>query len=103
MEAGQWELANGTLLKVGLVDTVATVGSRVSNVWKAIDFNLPFSAAPVVVSQVQTEHDAAWVKTCQRNASSSGFEVASEPAGSQTTAHGSERVGWLAIEAGTRN
>jgi hypothetical protein len=54
LEAGRWELADGTLLEVGLLDTAATVGGRISNQWEAVSLGRPFSSVPVVVSQVQT-------------------------------------------------
>jgi hypothetical protein len=51
------------------------------------------------MSQVQTENDPHWVKTRQRNTTATGFEVALEEE-DETSAHGSETIGWLAIEAG---
>ncbi|MCP4593679.1 MAG: hypothetical protein GY842_23330, partial [bacterium] len=100
LEAGSWQLADGTLLDVGTLNTNATVGKQVTNQWVHVDLNLPFSAAPVVVSQVQTNNDTHWVKTRQQNVVASGFDVALEEDDGQTAAHGSETVGWLAIEAG---
>ena len=100
LEAGQWELPGGTLLEVGTLDTAATVGRRIANRWERVNLSLPFSSAPVVVSQVQTQNDAHWVKTRQRNATAVGFQVALEEEESKTTPHSSETIGWLAIEAG---
>jgi serralysin len=103
LEAGQWELPDGTLLEVGTLDTAATVGRRVPNRWERVSFSLPFSSAPVVVSQVQTQNDAHWVKTRQRNATATGFQVALEEDERKRTPHGGETIGWLAIEAGRGN
>lgn len=89
--AGQWYLDDGAYLEVG---TVAT------DLWKAVSFAGAFTSAPVVVSQVQTNRDVHWVKTRQRNATVSGFEVRLEEDDAQTAPHGVEKVGWLAIEPG---
>jgi RHS repeat-associated protein len=100
LEAGSWQLPDGTLLEAGKVDTSATVGKNVSNVWEQVSFHQLHSAAPAVVSQVQTENDPHWVKTRQQNTTATGFEVALEEEENETSAHGSETIGWLAIEAG---
>ncbi len=100
LEAGQWELPDGITLEVGLVDTAATVGKQISNQWESINFGSTFSTAPVVISQVQGENDSHWVKTRQRNTTTSGFNMAMEEEESKTTPHGTETVGWLAVEPG---
>jgi serralysin len=100
LEAGQWELSNGTRVEAGRVDTAATVGNRISNQWQAVSFDTPFPTTPVVISQVQGENDPHWVKTRQRNITTTGFDVAMEEEESKTTAHGPETVGWLSIEPG---
>lgn len=113
LEAGSWTLADGTRLEVGTLDTQATVGRSVSNVWEHITFSPAFPSAPVVVSQVQTENDtltapypppgpqdATWLKTRQRNVASGGFDVALEVADNHTTIPIAETIGWLAIEPG---
>ena len=100
MEAGSWELDDGTRLEVGTADTAATVVYGVSNVWQKITFASPFSAAPVIFSQVQGAYDPHWVKTRQRNPGPAGFEVAMEEEEKKTSPHGPETIGWMAIEAG---
>jgi RHS repeat-associated protein/uncharacterized repeat protein (TIGR01451 family) len=100
LEAGAYELEDGTRLEVGTVETDATVGMGVSNRWEAVSFVTSFGATPVILSQVQTERDAHWVKTRQRSASAAGFQVALEEEEAKTTPHGVERIGWLAIESG---
>jgi hypothetical protein len=101
LEAGSWELADGTRLEVGKLDTMATVGRRVSNQWAQVTFDASFAAAPVVLSQVQTNNDPEWVKTRQHAVAASGFQVALEEAEVMTQPHSMEEViGWLAIEAG---
>ena len=100
LEAGRWELPDGTLLEVGKTTTSAAVGNQFLNEWEQVDFSLPFSAPPIVVSQVQTENDPHWVKTRQRDTTATGFRVALEEEEDETTSHGSETVGWLATEPG---
>ena len=97
LEAGTWEVAGGKRLEVGKVSTNATVGGRVSNVWAQVTFSETFSSAPVVLSQVQSNDDSHWVKTRQRNPTTTGFQVAMEEEEAKTTAHGTETIGWLAI------
>ena len=80
-----------------IVDT--RIGSRRSNVWAGVTFSETFSSAPVVLSQVQTNDDPHWVKTRQRNASATGFQVALEEEEASTTAHGTDTIGWLATLA----
>jgi hypothetical protein len=109
LEAGSWEVAGGVCLEVGTVSTNATVGAWVSNQWKAVTFPGDLTAAPVVLSQVQTNNDTHWVKTRQQNITASGFEVALEEEEAKKTIHGEggtacclqcRIIGWLAIEAG---
>jgi serralysin len=65
---------------------------------------LPFTSAPVVLSQLQTNNDAEWVKTRQKSVTATGFDVALEEAEDRGP-HGSARqgrvIGWLAIMTGT--
>ena len=105
LEAGNWELADGTRLQVGKMNTDATVGNSLpSSTWADVTFSgaLPFTSAPVVLSQVQTNNDTEWVKTRQQNVTAAGFDVALEEAEMMTTTHESARqgrvIGWLAIE-----
>ena len=103
LEAGSWELADGTPLEVGKLTTTATVGRRISSEWAQVSFGSPFSAPPVVVSQVQTANDPHWVKTRQRDVTATGFDVAMEEEEAKTMPHGGEAIGWLAITMGQGN
>ena len=100
LEAGSWALPDGRRLEVGKVITSATVGVT-SPTWATVSYGAAFEAAPVVVSQVQGDADAHWVKTRQRNVAAGGFEVALEEDDAQTAPHGSETIGWLALEEGS--
>ena len=100
VEAGFWRLPNGALLQAGTVSTNATVGRLVTNQWQSINFGTPFTGSPVVLSQVQTNNDNHWVKARERSVSCSSFQIAMEEDEIQTTAHGTETIGWVAIEGG---
>ena len=98
LEAGTWELADGTLLEVGTLNTNSTTTSS----WSTIDFEHDFSTTPAILSQVQTNYGNQFVRTRQKSSSVEGFELAMEeeellkPSG-----HLTETVGWLAIESGS--
>jgi hypothetical protein len=116
LEAGVWTLPGGVQLAVGRVSTAATVGRLLTNPWQSIPFSDPFPATPVVLSQVQTNNDLHRVGTRQEAVTASGFQVATfaalsagtfallsaglEEEEANTAAHGTEVVGWLAIEPG---
>jgi RHS repeat-associated protein len=100
LEAGSWTLEDGTRLEAGTLNTTATVGRFVSDSWAHVSLSPAFAAAPVVLSQVQTANDPHWVKTRQQNVAGSGFDVAMEEEESGSAPHGSETVGWLAVEPG---
>jgi hypothetical protein len=101
LESGSWELTDGTRLEVGSVKSAATVGRRITNVWETISFSTAFASEPIVFSQVQTYNDAHWVKTRQRNTTTSSFELALEEEEGKSIPHGLETIAWLAIEPGT--
>ncbi len=100
LEAGTWELAEGKHLQVGTLATDATVGKRITNVWAQVTFSETFSSAPVVLSQVQSNDDPHWVKTRQQNVGAAGFDVALEEEQASASPHGTETIGWLAMDAG---
>ncbi len=87
-------------LQVGTLATNATVGKRITNVWAQVTFSETFSSAPVVLSQVQSNNDPHWVKTRQQNVGAAGFDVALEEEQASASPHGTETIGWLAIDAG---
>ena len=99
LEAGEWELEDGTLLEVGTVDTNETT-ARGNSSWEDINFDSEFADTPVVMTQVQTNNDPEFVRTRQRNADSNGFSVAlEEEEALRNSGHGTETIGYLAIES----
>lgn len=101
LEAGSWQLPDGTEIEAGTLSTSATVGRNVSGSFATVAFSQPFGTVPAVLSQVQSSNDPAWVKTRQLLASTSSFRVALEEEEAATTAHGTETIGWVAVTQGT--
>ena len=98
LEAGTWQLKDGTLLKVGSVNTSATTTSQ----WETINLGADFADTPVILSQVQTKNGDDFVRTRQNNATASGFQLAMEEEEVlKTSGHTTETVGWMAISGGS--
>ncbi len=97
VEAGSWQLADGTELRAGTVETSATVGRGVSNVWATVSYGATFPAVPVVLSQVQSNNNSTWVKTRHSSVGASTFRVGLEKEEASSVSHGKEIVGWVAI------
>ena len=102
-EAGNHLLADGTQLEVGSISTAATVGKVIpSPTWETVTFTAPFDVTPVVVSQPQTlgVGNEAFLSTRQNAISSTSFDVALQQEEVIATPHGTETIGYLAIEPG---
>ncbi|MEM8723353.1 MAG: CAP domain-containing protein [Cyanobacteria bacterium P01_G01_bin.39] len=98
LEAGTWELADGTLLEVGTLDTNAITTSS----WSNINFESDFATKPAIFSQVQTQNGGQFVRTRQNSSSVDGFALAMEEEELlKASGHARETVGWLAIETGS--
>lgn len=98
LEAGSWQLADGTVLEVGTVNTNSTTTSS----WSNINFASDFAATPAILSQVQTNYGSQFVRTRQTSSSVNGFELALEEEELlKPTGHATETIGWLAIESGS--
>jgi hypothetical protein len=98
LEAGTWKLDNGATVRVGTLDTNANV----NNNWQDVDLGSDFAATPVVLTQVQSDNGADFVRTRQQNASASGFSLAMEKEeGFVNSAYAQEKIGWFAISGGT--
>jgi hypothetical protein len=96
LEAGEWELADGTRLEVGRFDSDAEVPGGVP-----VTFGGGFEETPVVFSQVQTANDPEFVRTRHLEDGAGGFTVAlEEQEAPLTPGHGEETIGWLAIAPG---
>lgn len=104
VEQGVWKLG-GALLEANRHNT-ATVGN--STAWKSdlVSFAAPFASDPIVLHQVQTAHDPAWITSYVSGPNSrsslptiQGMRIALSGA-EATSTHGMETIGWIAIEHG---
>lgn len=109
IEPGQHTLADGTEIDVGVHVTSNSVYYRDGASYDAINFDIGFSATPVLLSQIQTmtneiavppisNYARPWITATTQNLSSSGFQLIldrSEVNGGTVTSV--ETVGWLAI------
>lgn len=98
LEAGSWQLSDGTRIEVGTFNDDGLVTSGFGNV----DFAEPFENTPAIFSQVQTFNGSDFVQTRQRNASTGGFEVGMEEEEALNNGgHVEETIGYLAMETGS--
>ena len=61
IEAGTWELENGTRIEVGSLDT----NKMTTSGWEDLNFESDFAQTPAVLSQVQTDNGTQFVRTRQ--------------------------------------
>ncbi len=100
VEAGTWELADGTILEVGTTDS----SQLVTNGWETVNFNADFDNAPVVMSQIQTFNGADFVRTRQDDITENGFLVGmEEEEANQFSGHTNETIGYMAMSGGSGN
>ena len=90
MEAGVYQLQDGTRVEVGAVD--------VNHNFTSVAFSQSFDTTPIVLTQVMTVNEGSAVVTRQRNASTTGFEVKVQEEEANDVAHASETIGYIAIE-----
>ncbi|MCH2130678.1 MAG: hypothetical protein MK179_16160, partial [Pirellulaceae bacterium] len=101
LESGKHTLSDGRRLEVGRVTTAATVGQLLNNQWETVGFSTNFSVAPAVFSQIQTAVGEAYLQTRQSNVTASAVDIALEQEEAATGVHGSETIGYLAVESGS--
>ena len=90
MEAGVYQLQDGTRVEVGAVD--------VNHNFTSVAFSQSFDTTPIVLTQIMTVNEGSAVVTRQRNASTTGFEVKVQEEEANDGAHASETIGYIAIE-----
>ncbi|MGK7898361.1 MAG: CAP domain-containing protein [Xenococcus sp. (in: cyanobacteria)] len=97
VEAGTWQLGDGTIFEVGTLNTNLTTNLG----WETVDFNSDFADTPVILSQVQTKNGYQFVRTRQKQANNDNFQLAlEEEEALKPSGHFAETVGWLAFESG---
>ncbi len=93
MEAGTYQLQDGTRIEVGTFD--------VDHNFRVVAFSQAFAATPVVLTQVQTANEGSAVVTRQKNTSVESFQVKVQEEEGNDDAHATETVGYIAIEPGS--
>jgi hypothetical protein len=94
-EAGSRTLA-GLTLHAGTIDTSKVVGQG----WTSLNYPAAYISPPAVWTSVQTDNDPAAVTTRIRNVTATGFQTALQEQEANALGHGTETVGWIAIELG---
>jgi hypothetical protein len=99
VEAGDWELVDGTRISAG-----TTTSNRLTSAgFDGVDLD-GFGATPTVLSQVQTFNGSDWVTTRVKGQSASGFNFGlQEEEALNNGSHLNEQIGWLAIDSGVAN
>jgi len=97
IEAGDWQLADGTRLSAGITNT-----SRLSSAgFENVAFANSFDAEPTVLSQTQTFTEADYVITRTKGINADGFDLTlQEEEALNGGTHATESIGWLAIDQG---
>jgi hypothetical protein len=100
-EQGVHTLADGRIVEAGTTD----VSSTTRNDGDSETFSANFTDAPVVLTSVMSNNDTITVDSDPSNITSSGFDITLQEKESQSAvengAHGTETIGWIAIQAGS--
>ena len=97
MEAGSWDLGDGTKLEVGKLNSKLLTHEGFNDV----TFDSAFAEGPAVFSQVQSYIGPDLVSTRQTSVSNTGFSVAMEEEEALNGGtHTFEDIGWFAIDSG---
>jgi hypothetical protein len=98
VEAGSYELADGTPLSAGTIST-----NRLSSQgFRTVTFEDPFADAPAVLTQVQTNNGLDWVITRTDAITGGSFKLTmQEEEALNDGGHLRESVGWLAVGEGS--
>jgi serralysin len=101
IESGSWELADGTHVEAGTINTNKTIGKNITNSWASISYPNAFTSEAVVISQVQTSNGRDYVDTRMKSIWATMFRVAMEEEEASTMVHATETIGWVAFDAGS--
>ncbi|MDF2234750.1 CARDB domain-containing protein [Albimonas sp. CAU 1670] len=98
IEAGDWELADGTRLSAGTLQS----GKLSPSGFEQVGFTAgQFGEAPAIQTQVQTFNGGDYVVARQRGADAAGFQVTmQEEELLNDSGHARETLGWFAIDPG---
>jgi len=98
VEAGVWMMPDGSIFEAGTIESnkLSTDG------FETVEFSAAFDDQPVILSHAQTKNDDAFIAVRQNDASEDGFSMTmQEQESTNSTDHGSETLGWIAIERGS--
>jgi len=93
ISAGSHTLSNGMRVDAGITNATNEGGQNVF-------FSSAFGANPMIMSQVMSDNDGAAVISRNRNLSTTGFRVNMLEEEVADGVHGTEQIGWIAIETG---
>jgi len=97
LEAGVHELADGTRIEAGTLESDKLTSAG----FESVAFDRGFEERPVILSQAQTRNGGDFVVTRQDGADANGFRLAmQEEEALNGGGHLSETLGWVAIEPG---
>lgn len=94
VESGTHTLTDGTQI-------VAGTTSLTNESFRTVTFPTSFSSQPLVLAQTMTNNDSAAVVERVRNISNTNFQIQFNEEEAADGVHGSETVGFIAIEQGT--
>ena len=96
VEAGDWELSDGTQISAGTQNSNLLSSQRFDTVGIS-----KFDQTPTLLTQVQTYNGADWVITRTKNMTANSFDLTmQEEEALNDGTHATETIGWLAIDQG---
>lgn len=96
VEEGVHTLPDGRVIEAGTSDVSSTGNNTGTTASFAGDFDTP----PVVLTSVMSENDTTTVDSDPSNITSDGFNLTLQEEEGQDGVHGTETIGWIAIEPG---
>ncbi|MEM7456484.1 MAG: G8 domain-containing protein [Planctomycetota bacterium] len=94
VEAGEHILTDGTRL-------IAGTTSLTNGAFNSVGFGSTFGGTPVVLAQSLTNNDPGAVTDRIHNVSTTGFDIRLQEEEGSDQIHGTESVGWIAIDQGS--
>ena len=96
VEAGDWELSDGTQISAGTQNSNLLSSQRFETVGIS-----EFDQTPTLLTQVQTYNGPDWVTTRTKNMTANSFDLTmQEEEALNDGTHATETIGWLAIDQG---
>ncbi len=96
IEEGVHTLPDGRVIEAGTTD----ISSTGQNTGGSASFTAGFTDPPVVLTSVMSENDTTTVDSDPNNITASGFDLTLQEEEAQDGVHGTETIGWIAIQGG---